>query len=479
MTSSALRSSLDTIAARATASGSGPVAIVRMSGKKAIEIAATLFRPKSCRPFQEIPNHTLTLGVLASDPSGPPIDECLAALWRGPHSYTGEDVVEFHLHGGTRLVEGALEALFSRGARPAQPGEFTRRAFLNGRLDLAQAEAIADLIAAQTAQAARCALGQLAGGLSRRVDALRDRLVAATAEIEAWLDFPEEDLPAENRARIGATLDDGMREIDRLLADARRGRPLREGVRVAIAGRPNSGKSSLLNALLGRERAIVAPHPGTTRDTIEAEIDLDGVPTMLVDMAGLREKPGEIEALGIERARQEVAVADLVVFLLDGSLPLASMDDDAFQHIREREHIVAINKNDLPPAFSRADAERRFPSPTRRDILSISAQTRDGLADLERAILAAVTGRSVAGAATAPLDRQETPLVANARHIQLLESSREALRRASEGLAGRLAFELIAVDLRESLESLGAITGHTDLSEDILDSIFSRFCVGK
>ncbi len=445
-----------------------------MSGKTAVAIADRLFTASSGADLREIPDRALTLGALHESPGGPRVDQCLVAVWRAPHSYTGEDVTEFHLHGGPRIVTQALDALVREGARPAAPGEFTRRAFLNGRMDLAQAEAVADLIAAETDRAARCALAQLAGGLSQRIHALRDRLVTATAQLEAFIDFPDEELPEEDREQIGAALETGLREMDALLADARRGRPLREGARVAIAGRPNAGKSSLLNALVGRERAIVAPHPGTTRDTIEAEIDLRGIPTVLVDMAGLRAGPEAVEALGIERAHQEIAAADVVIFLLDGTLPIDDTDREAFRALCERPNLIAINKNDLPAAYSRADAERNFTAPTTRALLSISAQTREGLGDLERELVEAVAGDTAAA-----LDRMETPLVANSRHIQLLEVSREGLRRASEGLAGRLAFELVAVDLRECLQALGCITGHGDLSEDILDAIFSTFCIGK
>jgi len=472
------RNPIDTIAARATPPGTGSIAVIRMSGPQAVAIADAVFRPTAGGRAADLHPHTLTLGTLLAGPEATaPLDECLVSLWRAPHSYTGEDVVEFHLHGGPRIVEAALDALRAHGARPAEPGEFTRRAFLNGRLDLAQAEAVCDLIEAQTAQAARCALAQLAGGLSRRVEKLRNRLVEVTAEIEAFLDFPEEDLPDADRGRLGTVMEESLREIDRLLADARRGRPLREGARVAIAGRPNAGKSSLLNALVGRERAIVAPHPGTTRDTIEAEIDLRGIPTVLIDMAGLRDKAGDIEALGIERARQEIAAADFVVFLLDGSAPYDDTDREAFRFVHDQLHAIVINKNDLPAAFGRADVERAFASSYTCALLSVSAKTRDGLADLEREMVQAIAGDEASAAAA--LGRAETPLVANTRHIMLLESSRDALRRASEGLAGRLVFELVAVDLRESLDALGRITGHTDLSEDVLDAIFSTFCIGK
>ncbi len=505
----------DTIMARATPAGTGSVAIARVSGPRALEIAESLFCSHSGENVRDLPPRTLVLGALFDSPAKAPgdatnggkenrvprrpIDECLLAVWRAPHSYTGEDVAEWHLHGGARVVEMALEAIGRAGARLAEPGEFTRRAFLNGRIDLAQAEAVADLVAAQTERAARCALRQLAGGLSGRVTAIRDPLLALTAETEAAIDFPEEDIPDSDRARQAAALERAMREIDSLLRDARRGRPLREGARVAIAGRPNTGKSSVFNAILGRERAIVAPHEGTTRDTIEGEVDLDGIPTILVDMAGLRDRPEEIEAMGIARAHEEIAAADLVIFLLDGSRPLGGSDDEAFARVREKPHVIAVNKADLPPAYAMRDAETRFASEHRRGVAHLSARTREGMDSLERLMTSVLRGETpgMAGSgeyggsaketSTTPVgfaefpgaENAETPLLANSRHIHLLEEAQEQLRRASEGLAGRLSPEFIAVDLQGALRSLGSILGRGDLSEDLLDSIFSRFCIGK
>ncbi len=481
MTLSSIPSPADTIAARATPPGAGAVAIVRLSGPRAIEIAAALFHPAAGGSLAEAPDRTLTLGTLreAPGPEAPALDECLAAVWRAPHSYTGENAAELHLHGGAHLARRALEALLRAGARAAQPGEFTRRAFLNGRLDLAQAEAVADLVAAQTAAAARLALGQLGGALSKRVGEMRAALLRLTAETEAMIDFPEEDLPAADRARQGRTLDTLLAALNTLLADARRGRPLREGARVAFAGRPNAGKSSLFNALLGRERAIVAPHEGTTRDIIEAEVDLDGIPTTLVDMAGLRETPGEIEAIGVARAREEIQSSDLVVFLLDLSRPLCEADDAAFRALRERPHLIVVNKTDLPPpCFSGEDVERRFSAPATRGRLWLSAKTREGLAGLERALAAILRGEAAEDAGGGGQER-ETPLVASARHIHALETAREHLLRAQEGVSGRLPPELVASDLRAALSHLSQITGQADLAEDVLDSIFSTFCIGK
>lgn len=471
-------SSTDTIAARATPPGIGSIAVIRMSGGAALSVAERLFVPRGGGGggVRALPDRTATLGLLHRRSGGDPLDECVLVLWRGPHSYTGEDVVEFHLHGGPRLVESALEVLYAFGVRAAQPGEFTRRAFLNGRLDLAQAEAVADLIVARTDQAARCALGQLTGGLSLRIAALRADLVTLAAECEAYIDFPEEGLPESDRARQGAGMEEVLRRLDVLLRDARRGRPLREGARIAIAGCPNAGKSSLLNALVGRERAIVAPHPGTTRDTIEAQVDLRGIPAVLIDTAGLREESESVEALGIARTHNEIATADLVVFVLDASEPIRRQTLDAFARVRPRPHLVALNKTDLPVAFSRPDVEKAVANPLLRGIHAISARTRSGLEELEAAMQAVLEGSPEGGMME---ESAESPLVANTRHIALLDAARSHLRRAFEGHTARLPLELVAVDLREALLALGAITGHSNLTEDILDSIFSTFCIGK
>ena len=344
-------------------------------------------------------------------------------------------------------------------------------------MDLAQAEAVTDLIGAHTAQAAQCALAQLAGGLSKRVEDIRVRLIGVIAEIEAYIDFPDEDLPQEDRSRLGNVMDNALCALDTLLRHARRGRSFREGARVAIAGRPNTGKSSLFNALLGRERAIVAPREGTTRDTLEATIDLQGIPTTLVDMAGLRDDPEPIEALGIQRANEEIKSAALTLFLLDGSQPLTHADLQIYKRIRDRPHMLVVNKRDLPPGLRSHDVAKSFSGTAKIVCLEVSAQTCQGLDGLESGIARFLQGEHPAG--ISPSEPLETPLLTNTRHILLIESGRASLRRACEGLAGQLPFELISVDLRECLDFLGEITGRGNLSEEILDSIFSTFCLGK
>ncbi len=444
----------DTIVAPATTPGAAAVAVVRLSGAGALAVAGRVFVP---RGPGFLPDRRLVLGTLR-DAAGDDLDEALAVAMRGPRSFTGEDVVEFQMHGGPAIVDAALAACVVAGARPAQPGEFTRRAFLNRRLDLAQAEAVADLVAARSEKARRLALRQLRGGLSERIGQLRASLVDAAAEIEAHLDFPDEDIPDENRAEIGRTIRDALRSMEVLLATHKQGRIAREGARVVLAGPPNAGKSSLFNALVGRERAIVTPHPGTTRDSIECTLEIGGLAVTLVDTAGMRESPDEVERIGIERTRAEIRDADLVLYL-DDSPPAPGLETPAL-------HLVP--KADLLPESRREAIRAGGEGGGRAEPLPVSSETREGLDRLEAAIVAALGG---------PGDADEA-MLASARHAECLRAARSALERAAEAFAASASGDLVMVDIRESLDQLGEITGgHT--GEDILDRIFGKFCLGK
>ncbi len=448
----------DIVVARATAAGQAPVAIVRASGPDLDAFLERLFKPSSsARPEPG----RLVLGRLA-DAEGE-FDEALAVLWKAPHSYTGEDVVEFHTHGSPAIVGRLLEACVAAGARIARPGEFTRRAYSNGRMDLAQAEAVCDLIASQTEAAGRAALAQLSGGLSATLHAIRDALVPVVAELEAHIDFPDEGLETATRERIGAAIDDCACRVRSLIESSTRGMRLKDGARVVLAGPPNAGKSSLFNLLLRRERALVTPHAGTTRDTIEADIDLAGVPVTLVDTAGLRDDAEEIEAMGIGRARAELAGADLTLFLADSSRP-----DDALAEYALHgavPHVLVFTKTDLPD--SREPNVARGPGCRR--VVRISCETKEGVGELETAILEAI-GASGEDAGA---------LVTSRRHVHALAESVASLQRAGEGVASSLSPEFIVVDLTEAVASLDLITGRGELDEDVLDAIFSTFCLGK
>ncbi len=434
-----------------------------MSGKGAAQAGERLFGAKlsAASPGRMI------LGTLRHPGTGEPVDSCLAVQWRAPRSYTGEDLVEFHLHGSPAVVDAALEACRAAGARLAEAGEFTRRAYLNGRLDLAQAEAVAHLTQAQTEAGRRAALAQLQGGLSARLMERRQALVQTTAELEAAIDYPEEDIPAPAVERHLESVQGALAELRALLAAARRGRALHEGARAVLAGRPNAGKSSLFNALLGRERAIVTPHPGTTRDTLEATIDLGGVPLTLVDTAGLRADPEEIEAIGIGRSREELHAAQVVLFLVDAADP----DPDAVEEyaaLSPLRHFLVYTKTDLPAA------EEALPRPhgeTCAATLRISVKTRQGLDELERALLREATGTESEGGSL--------PAVASARQEEALRRASEGLEAAATGLSNAAPVELIAADLTGALAAIDSVLGLESLDEDVLDAVFATFCLGK
>ncbi|HRR40292.1 MAG TPA: tRNA uridine-5-carboxymethylaminomethyl(34) synthesis GTPase MnmE [Syntrophales bacterium] len=453
------------MAAVATPPGAGGIGVIRVSGPKAEEVGRLLFRPGK-RPCPFATHHFYHGDVLARE-SGAVLDEALVVLMRAPHSYTGEDTLEIHCHGSPAVLRAVLEEVLKAGARPAEPGEFTRRAFLNGRMDLSQAEAVADLVAARAAKAREVAIAQLKGGLAEKVKEMRAVLEEQLAMLEAAVDFPEENIetepPSEAAGKIGAV----AAEIARLLATYDEGRLYREGIHVVIAGRPNVGKSSLLNRLLGEERAIVTPIPGTTRDFIEEEIQVGGVAVRLADTAGIREAGDVIEEEGIGRVWERVARADAVVFLLDGSEGLSSDDIRILEGLKGKKVIVAVNKSDLPQRLGRADVEGVFPGPRP---LMISAKFGSGIEDLKKRILETVLDGEEMG--------RGEEVLCNVRHKDAFERTAEFLAQAGESLASGLSPEFAAQDIRDALRCLGEITGETT-SEDILDRIFASFCVGK
>lgn len=440
----------DTIAAISTPPGEGAVAVVRVSGPDAIPLARRIFR--SGRNLTE---RTLHFGVF--EENGERLDEGLLAVFPAPRSYTGENMAELHCHGGVLVSARLLEALLRAGARAADPGEFTRRAFLNGKMDLTQAEAVMDVIRASTPRALRAAGEQLAGRLGAEVEDIQSALVGVIAHLEAYIDFPEEDIAPHAGAALQADLAAVRARMTTLLGTARDGRILREGVRLVLCGKPNAGKSSLLNRLLGFERAIVSAIPGTTRDTIEEPASLRGLPFRITDTAGLRDTADAIEREGVARARRAIESADVVVHVIDATAP-----DTAALAAGE---IVALNKCDLLTPSEIEDHQSRI-----RDSHALSSLTGAGLPALVDAIVAKARGASAT----------ESPMVAaiNARHQACLEHARESLARAAADLASDTAPELVAVPLRAALDSLGEIVGVTDI-EDILGRIFSTFCIGK
>jgi len=453
----------DTIAAIATPLGEGGLAVIRISGDGAFEVADRCFRParrSGPRP-SEAPTHTVHLGHVHHQ--GQLVDEVLLTVMRAPRTYTREPTVEIACHGGLLPARRVFETVLAAGARAAEPGEFTKRAFLNGRLDLAQAEAVADIIHARTELALAAAEEQLAGKLSFRVGLVRDRLLRVLAHIEAQLDFPEDDLEPETRDSLLRRLEEAQAAIGALLATAYQGRLLRRGVRAVILGRPNVGKSSLLNQLLGHDRAIVSPVPGTTRDTIEEPANIRGLPVVLIDTAGLREAADAIEQEGVRRTTQSADRADLILHVLDASAPLDPEDARYLEAFGGKPRVIVLNKSDLvrrlelPPAASAA-------------ICAVSCLTGEGIGALEDAIRDRIWQGEVRA--------EMLEVTINARHQDALRRAQTATETAAGTLRRQESLEFAALDLRVALNAVGEIVGDT-ATDDLLDVVFREFCIGK
>lgn len=457
----------DLIVARATAAGPSAIAIVRVDGSGAGELARTLFRPAGSKHPAEHPREAIYGSWVEADGgnNGAVIDTGLTVFMKGPHSYTGNDLAEFQCHGSAAVVRRLMAAAVKLGARPAEPGEFTRRAFLNGRMDLAQAEAVADLIRAETDAAANAAQAQLAGGLSSKVNALREQLIDLAAEIEARIDFPEEGIEEADAARLNGLFDSLRTGLQHLIETKGRGRLLREGARVALVGEPNVGKSSLLNALARMERAIVTPHAGTTRDTVECLIDLHGIPVTIIDTAGLRESSDPVESIGIERSRRVLDEADVIVEVRDASAEKGETGEAWTE--RRRPDLIVENKIDIA---ERSGAEIRSNAVPPR--LGVSALTGAGLEAFEAKLAALIEEDAPAGGG-----RGDAFLI-NERHGRLLAAARASVEQGNAAWTANEGSELVMIDLREALQALDEILGLTP-HEAIIDRIFEHFCLGK
>jgi len=481
----------DTIAAIATPLGEGGLAVIRLSGPKALVIAEKSFQPvgKSSLKPTAASTHTIHYGKIVRH--GQDVDEVLLAIMRAPRTFTREDVAEITCHGGLLPAKLVLDTVLENGARPAEPGEFTRRAFLNGRIDLAQAEAVADLIHSRTELALVAANEQLAGKLSQRINQLRDDMVKTLAHIEAYIDFPEEDIPEETRGQLLGRLESGVAFMEELLRTANEGQILRRGIRAAIIGRPNAGKSSLLNQLLGHDRAIVSPIPGTTRDTIEETANIRGVPVVFIDTAGLRDGGDEIEVEGIRRSRATLAKAELVLHVFDISEPLTKADEMFLTEFAGKKRILVRNKMDLTEkldlkTFGREgtsgnileiSASSPRPSPPLGEererstaVVDVSCVTGQGIERLKDAIKEMVWSGEI--------KTEMLQVMINSRHQDALNRAREATLRTIEAMRAEVSLDLVAVDLRIAVSAVGEIVGKTT-TEDLLDSIFSQFCIGK
>jgi len=453
----------DTIAAIATPPGQAGIGIVRLSGPEAQAIASRLFRPASPH-YPPFPTHHLILGQIISPDNGQVVDEVLLSVMHSPHSYTREDVVEINCHSGYAVLQHILHLALQQGARPAEPGEFTLRAFLSGRLDLTQAEAVLEIIEARSSAGLKVAASHLAGGLGQKVTGLREALLDLLAQIEADLDFGEE-LPDMQYAELTPVLQALHTQISDLGQSYVQGRLLREGLQVVLAGRPNVGKSSLLNQLLQTDRALVTEIPGTTRDIIAENLVIQGLPVCLLDTAGLREAHNKVEALGIERTRQQLSQADLALYLIDASQPWEVEDAEQLAALAEQPALLVLNKIDLPPKIT----ESSVPDTWLHSVVKVSARTGEGIPALKGAIFQAATGNAI------PPTNQ---VVTQARHKQHLDRCRECLGQALELIKDGQPPELLALELQTAVQELGAILG-LEIGEDVLDRIFSRFCLGK
>ncbi|HIK56339.1 MAG TPA: tRNA uridine-5-carboxymethylaminomethyl(34) synthesis GTPase MnmE [Synechococcales cyanobacterium M55_K2018_004] len=463
MTGQGLRQ--DTIAAIATAvvPQQGSVGIVRLSGPAAVPIARQLFRAPGRQPWE---SHRILYGHLVDPRSQQVIDEALLLLMLTPRSFTREDVVEFHCHGGIMAVQRVLQVCLEQGARLAEPGEFTLRAFLNGRIDLTQAESIADLVGARSPQAAQTALAGLQGKLAQPIRQLRATCLDILAEVEARIDF-EDDLPPLDEDLIKAQLTQVLAEVEHLLATADRGELLRTGLKVAIVGRPNVGKSSLLNAWSRSDRAIVTDLPGTTRDVVESQLVVGGIPVQVLDTAGIREAADVVEQIGVERSRRAAQSADLVILAIAANEGWTPADQEIYQQVKHRPLILVVNKIDLvPPAALDLPTDVLATVP----LVYMAAAQQQGLEDLEQAILATIQAGQLQAA--------NLDLAINQRQAAVLTRAKLALQQVQITIAEQLPLDFWTIDLRSAIQALGEVTGE-EVTESVLDRIFSRFCIGK
>lgn len=451
----------DTIAALATPALSGPIGIIRISGPDAIAAAERIFIPKRGMRLSHMRDRTLVTGSLNID--GAVLDNGMAALMRAPNSYTGEDMAELHLHGSMPVLKAALDALYRQGCRPAGAGEFTKRAFLFGKLDLSQAEAVQDLISAETRDAARNAAGQLMGKVGRVFSEMYDRLIGMLAHFGVLVDYPDEDIEPAERQDMCRVLDEVEKELSSLLESYAWGGMLREGIKCVILGKPNVGKSSLLNALLGYDRAIVTPYPGTTRDTLEESVHLGGVLLRLTDCAGVRDTDDPVESLGVELAKRQARDADLVFAVVDGSSPLDGDDRAVLDLARDDNAVVIINKSDLPQSIETDALEAAF-----LHICRLSALTGDGINLLDATLRRMFDNRAL----------YDGSALSNPRQADAIRRALDAVRSAGQALRVGVTPDAVMGELESALGALGELTGRR-VSDEVLRKIFENFCVGK
>lgn len=457
----------DTISAIATAIGEGGIGIVRMSGPRAVDVADVLFKGKNNRTASDISSSQVAYGHIVDPKTRETVDEVLLLVMRAPHSYTKEDVVEIHCHGGPVPLRKILSLTLDYGARLAEPGEFTKRAFLNGRIDLTQAEAVMDIIRAKTDASLKMSVNHLQGDLLKKITLLRDKILAMIAHLEAAIDFPEDDIEEVTAQDVKKMAVEELQAVDHLLASAHTGMILREGLQTVIIGKPNVGKSSLLNAMLRQKRAIVTDVPGTTRDSIEEFVNIKGVPLKIIDTAGIRDTQDVVEKIGVEKSRALLLKADLVLLMLDASQPLSAEDRELLSLLAEQKTVVILNKTDLPVVLTVEDLK---PLVNGKKILKVSLLEGTGLENLEEFIVSMVYEGQVS--------LGQESYINNVRHVQLLKEAQASLKEVLKTIDRNMPLDCMVIDLRTAWEALGEITGDT-VGEDIINEIFSRFCIGK
>ncbi|MGI6030009.1 MAG: tRNA uridine-5-carboxymethylaminomethyl(34) synthesis GTPase MnmE [Eubacteriales bacterium] len=454
-----------TIAAISTPFAPGGIGIVRLSGPRSVEVADRLFHSQKGKRLSDRPTHTLTYGSICDPADGQLVDECLVSVMRAPRTYTGEDVCEINCHGGLYVCDKVLRLCLEQGAVLAQPGEFTKRAFLNGRMDLSRAEAVIDLIEAESGGASRNAAAQMGGQMARRITQLREALVRVSADILVEVEYPEEDTPHLAEEETLSRLQELESTLRRLYGSFEAGRAIRDGIQTAIVGRPNVGKSSILNLLAGYDKAIVTDIAGTTRDVVEEKIRLGDVLLRLYDTAGIRSTGDRVEQLGVERSMALLEQAELIFYVVDSSQPLTGEDETLLEKLDPQRTVVLLNKQDLQPAVAREDIPARF-----QQVVWLSAQDGQGMDRLEQ-VVRQLCLRGIDG-----LEQGE--IVTNARQRECLLRAHESVQQALTSLGAGMPFDLITIDLQDAIDALGEITGET-ASEAIIGDIFSRFCLGK
>ena len=443
-----------TIAAISTPHGTGGISVIRISGNEATEIAARVYTGNA--DLQSVPTHTVHYGHI-HDSDGTVLDEVLVTVMRAPRTFTGEDVVEIGTHGGITASKMVLKAILEAGAYHASPGEFTKRAFLNGKIDLAKAEGVIDIINAKTEQAEKTAVDQLSGKLSVKIEEIRKKLLSLAASMQVIIDYPDEELEDVTIADIGRVAEEELADIGQLLESSKRGKLITEGLLTAIVGRPNVGKSSLLNLLAGEERAIVTDIAGTTRDVIEESVNLDGVILRLMDTAGIRDTDDAVEKIGVDRSLSSIEKADLVLLVLDSSAPLSAEDLELIEKTKDNRRIIVVNKTDIS-------------GETEIEGIKISAKTGEGIDELSAEIKRLYEWGK--------LEKSDAPIVTNMRHTLALARARDALLNVASGAKAEIPSDILSIDLTSAIDALGEITGAV-VSEDIVAEIFHSFCVGK